>query len=76
MIENMYEVPKIQWAKWSNPARAMFNLLYNKMRLNQELFKHPQTSSIPVPQWETIAWNAAWTAADMLSAVDILAPQP
>lgn len=72
MIDNKYRVQSKQWAKWSNPARAMFNLMYAKMG-NQELFKHPDAVTVAPMYWNTTAWNASWLAADALMGVDSVA---
>ena len=72
MIDNKNRVPKDQWKKWSEPAKAMFNSLYNRSMDNREIFTHPMTSMKPV-EWKTIAWNHAWVAADLLMGVDAVA---
>lgn len=72
MIANENQVPKKQWAKWSQPCRAMFNQLFGKMVKNPFLFNHPK-ACINEAEWRTVAWNAAWMAADLLRGVDATA---
>lgn len=60
---NLYHVPAKQWRKWSARARGVFNLMYSTIRSNQLLFIHPKAPRHSREQWQTVAWNAAWTAA-------------
>jgi len=69
---NSNRVPLRQWRKWSEPARYVFNEVYCFVAYNQELTVHPKQKAIPDEQWVTIAWNAAWIAAD---AVDDTVPK-
>lgn len=64
MIKNENRVPKKQWDKWTENARGIFNKAYDFLYYNQPLTTHPKTKKIPSNQWKTIAWNAAWIAAD------------
>ena len=64
MIENTYKVPKSQWKKWPELAQRVFNSTYYIMKENQTIFLHPKTDWTFQDQWNTTAWNAAWTAAD------------
>ena len=43
----------------------MFNELFRYMFDNQPLFKHPKAPLLETEQWKTVAWNAAWIAADL-----------
>lgn len=62
---NTYKVPVKQWRKWSRIARTVFNRVYNFAINNPELILHPQAVKTTKPaHWKTIAWNAAWIAAD------------
>lgn len=64
MIKNENRVPKKQWNEWSEKGRGIFNKTYDFLYYNQALTTHPKTEKIPDSQWKTIAWNAAWIAAD------------
>ena len=64
-IRNDHKVPKKQWRKWSHAQRQMFNMIWTCMTDDPKLFQHPK-SDIPYEEYTTIAWNAAWTAADFL----------
>jgi hypothetical protein len=61
-VQNRYRVPKRQWRNWSEPARQMFNTIYNTMR-DQKLFLHSDVLPMSVKCWKVTRWNAAWTAA-------------
>jgi hypothetical protein len=64
--DNTFKVPLKQWRKWTPAARKVFNETYDTMLNNQGLFQHPKTAAVPQVQWKTTAWNAAWTAADVV----------
>jgi hypothetical protein len=64
---NVYDVPKKQWRRWSDLARKAFNGTYGFMVQNQELVKHPKTRLLEAWEWNTIAHNAAWMAADAVN---------
>lgn len=64
-LENTYTVPKKQWIKWTRAQRQMFNMVFSCMTDDPKVMQHPNTR-LPVEEWNTIAWNAAWTAADFL----------
>lgn len=66
---NPHDVPTKAWDKWSMAGRAAFNELYDLMTGSPELFRHPDADEAPTEHWETTAWNAAWSAAAMVSAV-------
>ena len=61
---NLYNVPMKKWRKWCLTSRQVFNEVYSSMNMNQGLFLHPHTEKISRQQWKTVAWNAAWIAAD------------
>lgn len=63
-VPNHYKVQKKKWDKWTKNARGIFNAVYSAMTRNQELFNHPKAEKLPKAQWRTVAWNAAWLAAD------------
>jgi hypothetical protein len=62
--ENKNKVPASQWRKWPDLAQRVFNDVYAAMEQNPALFVHPKTKKIAANQWGTVAWNAAWIAAD------------
>lgn len=61
---NINKVPKKQWERWSLAARESFNRTYDFLYCNQKLVTHPKMTEIKPEHWKTIAWNAAWIAAD------------
>lgn len=61
---NRYKVQKRMWRKWSQAARKVFNDTHFQMINSQWIFTHPQADKISREHWKTIAWNAAWTAAE------------
>lgn len=64
--DNPNKVPQKQWREWSEGARGVFNGLYAEMlKLGPNLMAHPETE-MPPHHWETIAWNAAWLAAEQV----------
>ena len=62
--KNVYQVPKKQWSKWSKEAKAIFNRCFDFFYENQKLTMHPKAKKMRVDHWKTVAWNAAWIAAD------------
>ena len=68
--DNDYNVPDKQWRKWSPKQRQMFNMIWSAMTDDPKVFQHP-ASDIPYEQWKTIAWNAAWTAADFVDKHEV-----
>ncbi len=64
MVKNVNRVPKKQWSKWSKEAKAIFNRCYDFFMSNQGTVNHPKAPKLPFNQWKTVAWNAAWIAAD------------
>lgn len=63
-IPNTYKVPKTQWRKWNQTARFVFNELFSAMKGNQWALTSPQQDKLTPKMWRTVAWNAAWLAAD------------
>jgi hypothetical protein len=49
--------------RWSKEGQKVFKQVY-AMMFNQEMITHPKQAPLPKDQWKTIAWNAAWLAAD------------
>jgi hypothetical protein len=70
-VANKYRVPAKQWKRWSKAARAVFNRVYDFAYNNECLMTHPGQDAAKPVHWKTIAWNAAWIAAD---AVDDTIP--
>lgn len=54
------------WTRWTHNGRRMFNDLYEDMMNDRLLFTSPKVD-IPIEEYSTIAWNAAWMAADYTS---------
>ena len=67
--DNTYAVPIKQWRKWTPAARKVFNETFETMLDNQRLFLHPKQAAVPLDQWKTTSWNAAWIAADAVVGV-------
>jgi hypothetical protein len=69
MTMNDHDVDSPQWEKWTEQQRAHFNGVYEDIkRVGSSLFLHPITNQrkLTDEEFDTIAWNAAWTAAHML----------
>ena len=73
--KNSYRVGKTQWNIWTEEARRTFNEVYVTMRDNQDLFKHPKDDETKPKFWGTTCWNAAWVAADAVTAAQQLDKQ-
>lgn len=63
-MRNVNRVPKKQWRKWSTQARSVFNAVYRFAMNNPRLMQHPAAPEPKPFHWKTVAWNAAWIAAD------------
>lgn len=63
-MRNSNRVPKKQWRKWSGVARRVFNATYSFIHDNPDLMQHPGAPKPKPFHWKTVAWNAAWIAAD------------
>lgn len=68
---NKNRVPAKQWRKWSGMARWVFNDTYNFIYNHEREMNHPKQPKHLLLHWKTLAWNAAWIAAD---AVDDTVP--
>lgn len=69
MVKNKHDVGQSQWRKWSLAERALFNNTFESiLNIGADLFLHPKTvkRKISDDEFKTIAWNAAWEAADQL----------
>jgi oxalate decarboxylase/phosphoglucose isomerase-like protein (cupin superfamily) len=67
-VKNKYDVQKKQWAKWSNHSRRVFNDMYYALRPSMQFtFMHPSAAAMPKEHWDTLRWNVAWTAADIVN---------
>ena len=64
MTKNVNRVQKKQWSKWSKEARTIFNRCYKFFMKNHDVMNHPKATKQPKEHWKTVAWNAAWTAAN------------
>lgn len=62
--KNPHRVAGETWRRWSKPARAVFNSVYEQMVRDQELFLHPKQKKASPEHWRTTSWNAAWAAAN------------
>jgi hypothetical protein len=62
--ENKYDVDKKQWNRWCDLSQRIFNKMYEFTSLNQGLCLHPEAKRTKATQWNTVAWNTAWVAAD------------
>lgn len=69
--QNKFKVPMKKWKTWSPAARTIFNRVYDFMMDNQWAMLHPKQPTLKPDHYKTIAWNAAWIAAD---AVDNTIP--
>lgn len=67
-VKNSYRVGRSQWKLWTEEARYTFNEVYVTMAYNQGLFKHPKDKDVSDEFWDTTSWNAAWIAADAVTA--------
>jgi hypothetical protein len=64
-VKNKHKVPKKQWNKWSNFARRVFNdMMYSMRPKLQFAFLHPGAMPMAQEHWQTVRWNAAWSAAE------------
>ena len=63
-VKNLSRVPAKAWNAWGETARRTFNRVYDFMMNNQKLMTHPGQPAFKPAHWKTIAWNAAWIAAD------------
>lgn len=63
-MKNFYKVPKKQWKKWPELCRRVFNKVYADMASCHGIAMHPKTPPMPMKEWNTVAWNVAWIAAD------------
>jgi hypothetical protein len=62
---NVNKVPRVMWRKWSVDHRELFNRVYDAMK-QQDIFMHPDQFPMEIEHWDTIRWNAAFTAAEEL----------
>ena len=69
-MKNTHRVPAKQWYAWSLIARRVFNSVYEQMKLRQQVITHPDAPVIKPYHWRTVAWNAAWTAADAVDCIN------
>lgn len=68
MVCNSHKVNAKQWRKWNAKQRTLFNGVYEDIKkIGSDLFLHPTTvqRKISPKEFDTLAWNAAWTAASI-----------
>jgi len=68
-VKNEHGVDASQWRKWNAQQRALFNGVYEDIiNVGKDLWLHPVTMQrkLSDEEFETIAWNAAFTAAAIL----------
>ena len=69
MVKNNHRVNARVWKRWGLRAQAVFNGTYEDiLHIGPALFLHPLTVArkLSKTEFSTIAWNAAWTAADQM----------
>lgn len=66
---NKFKVPQKTWGSWTIVARHVFNKTYETMIKSPEMFLHTEIAGQGVDDkhWKVTAWNAAWTAASIVS---------
>lgn len=69
-VSNKHKVQKRRWDSWTNMAKRIFNRTFETLRNRQSIYMHPKAAAIPKEHWKTVAWNAAWTAADASMGID------
>lgn len=62
--ENKYQVGARKWRNWPDLCQRVFNQTYESINLNQLIIIHPGGEEDTPEHWDTVAWNAAWLAAD------------
>ncbi len=70
MVKNTHGVDDQQWRTWNTEQRELFNGVYEDIiNVGPALFLHPVTiqRKLSDEEFGTIAHNAAWTAAFILS---------
>lgn len=63
-VQNKHKVSKAQWEKWPHQSQETFNWLFELMTRDTRLFLHPKSPAPSEQGMRTMAWNAAWLAAD------------
>lgn len=66
MKTNVHGVAKRQWKKWNQKERDLFNALYSFSVANPWVFSHPKSPELSKAEWDTVAWNHSWMAADLM----------
>lgn len=62
---NIHRVPLKLWRRWDENSRWMFNNMMRRTK-NSWTMSHPGYEKIPAELWETLRWNFAVNAADLL----------
>ena len=66
-VKNTNKVSSRMWSNWRDDQRRLFNATHDEiMRLGPTLMLHPNNVQMPHEEFSTIAWNAAFIAADQL----------
>lgn len=66
-VPNKFKVHQTAWSTWTQIGRDTFNGVFEIMRDGQQQFLHPKQDALSAQKWRTVAWNAAWVAADVAS---------
>jgi hypothetical protein len=64
-VVNRHKVGITQWRKWTNHAKKVFNRTYEYVKRQETINAHPKTTLLSRAPWHTVAWNAAWIAAEV-----------
>lgn len=69
--KNTYGVSKRSWSSWTLVGKHVFNKTFISLMENQEVFNHPEhlkeNGTMLDKHWRTVAFNAAYIAADVCS---------
>ena len=58
-------------SEWDQKMRKVFTRDYEWIKENPTLFFHPKAAPLAPEHINTIAWNAAWLAAEAAGGVDL-----
>jgi hypothetical protein len=64
---NKYKVPLKEWNKWLPESQELFNEIYRQMADISIFAVGGENNKQFKPYWDTVRWNAAWTAAAELN---------
>lgn len=72
-VYNTHRVPRRQWNKWSLVAHHVFNKTYEEMvRMGPAVCAPQMKAEVTEKDWNTISWNAAFTAAGITTRGEFL----